>query len=971
MGAIGPLLPKLGELLIGGLTMEKQVRKGIESLVTELKLMHAVLGKVAKVPADQLDAGVKIWAGNVKELSYQMEDIVDAFMVRVEDGGEPANPKNRVKKIVKKVKRLFKNGKDLRSISGALEEVVGEAKQLAEQRQRYELIHDTGVGSNIDPRVMALYKDVTELVGIEDTRDELINMLIGGDDWLNHPLKTISIVGFGGLGKTTLAKAAYDKIKVHFNCDAFVSVSQSPDIKKVFKNVLYELDKHKYAHIRSEDWEERHLIDELVEFLNGKRYLIVIDDIWSGEAWELIQCSFSKKSPGSRLITTTRIFSVSKACCSSKDDIYRMETLSDDVSRRLFCKRVFSSEEGCPQELLQVSQDILKKCGGIPLAIITMASLLANKHEIKEKHQWYALLSSIGHGLPEDPSLEQMKKILLFSYYDLPSRLKPCLLYLSIFLEDQVIMRDGLIWRWISEGFVYSEKQDISLYELGDSYFNELVNRSMIQPLGIDNEGNVNACRVHDMVLDLICSLSSEENFVTILDGTRRKMPNSEIKARRFSIQNSKIDLGSTRMEHVRSVTVLSDNVVGKVLDISRFQVLRVLDLEDCYVSDVRYVGNLLHLRYLGLRNTHVKDLPMEIGKLQFLLTLDLRGTEIEVLPSSVVQLRRLMCLYVGCDMKLPSGIGNLTSLEVLDDLRLFEVDLDFVKELGHLTKLRVLRLDLYGLDESLGKALEESIGNMDKLNSLGVYVSWGRINCLSEDWVPPPQLRRLAFPSHGSWFETLPSWISPSSLPLLSYLEITVFEVRSEAIQLLGTLPSLVYLEIRSYSVYWEAHEVEEAPVLSSGALFPCATECRFIGIGAVPSMFPQGAAPRLKHLRFAFPAKWVSRESFDLGMRHLPSLERVEVDVIKKGATSQEVDEAKAAVRAAVDDHPNRPVLDCWFSIHLSFFMFPFSGGQVEEGFINQILYPGVVDMDSIMGASNNSSCTLLFDLSPSTSR
>ncbi|KAI5002255.1 hypothetical protein ZWY2020_026905 [Hordeum vulgare] len=481
MGAIGPLLPKLGELLMGELTMEKKVRKGIESLVTELKLMHAVLSKVAKVPADQLDAGVKIWAGNVKELSYQMEDIVDAFMVRVEGGGEPANPKNRVKKIVKKVKRLFKNGKDLRSISGALEEVVGQAKQLAEQRQRYELVHDTGVGSSIDPRVMALYKDVTELVGIEDTRDELINMLMGGDDWLNHPLKTISIVGFGGLGKTTLAKAAYDKIRVHFNCDAFVSVSQNPDVKKVFKNILYELDKHKYAHIRNEEWEERHLIDELIEFLNGKRYLIIIDDIWSGEAWELIQCAFSKKSPGSRLITTTRIFSLSKACCSSED------------------------------------------------------------------------------------------------------------------------------------------------------------------------------------------------------------------------------------------------NVVGKVLDISRFEVLRVLDLEGSHVSDVGYVGKLLHLRYLGLKGTHVKDLPMEIGKLHFLLTLDLRRTEIRALP--VVQLRRLMCLYVDCVMKLPSGIGNLTSLEVLDNLGLSDADLHLVKELGHLTKLRVLRLYFYDLDESMGKALEESIGNMDKLDNLRVHV--------------------------------------------------------------------------------------------------------------------------------------------------------------------------------------------------------------------------------------------------------
>nr|UBY07005.1 NBS-LRR disease resistance protein [Dasypyrum villosum]UBY07064.1 NBS-LRR disease resistance protein [Dasypyrum villosum] len=911
MGAIGPLLPRLTDLLVGEFTLEKRVRKGIESLVRELTLMHAALRKVAKAPPDQIDEGVKIWAENVKELSYQMEDIVDTFTVHVEGGGEPANPKNRVKKLLRRTIKLFKKGKDLHSISSALDEVVGQAKQLDEQRQRYEFVHDTGVGSSIDPRVMALYKDVTELVGIEDTRDELINRLIGGDDdWLNHPLKTVSIVGFGGLGKTTLAKATYDKIKVQFNCDAFVPVSQNPDIKKVFKNILYELDKNKYAHIRNEEWEERHLIDELMEFLNGKRYLIVIDDIWSGEAWELIQCAFSKKSPGSRLITTTRNFSVSKACCSSEDDIYRMEPLSDDVSRRLFCKRVFSHEEGCPQELLQVSEDILKKCGGIPLAIITIASLLANKHQIKAKHQWYALLSSIGHGLTEDRSLEQMKKILLFSYYDLPSYLKPCLLYLSIFPEDHEIRRDRLIWRWISEGLVYSEKQETSLYEIGNNYFNDLVNRSMIQPTRIDLEGNVEGCRVHDMVLDLICSLSSEENFVTILDNTRRKMPHSQIKVCRLSIQNSKIDVDTSRMEHVRSLTVFTSDVLGKVLDISSFQVLRVLDLEGSDVSDVGYVGKLLHLRYLGLKGTHVKNLTMEIGKLQFLLTLDLRGTKIKALPSSVVQLTRLMCLYVDYGMKLPSGIGNLTSLEVLDD-----VDLDFVKELVHLTKLRVLRLAICDdFDESPGKALEQSISNIHKLDNLELYVNRGLINCLSKDWVPPPQLRRLAFRSIFSWFETVPSWINPSSLPLLSYLDITVFKVRSEDIQLLGMLPALCVLAVMDYSRFQEGEDVVEMPVLSSGALFPCATECSFHGIGVVPSMFPLGAAPRLKHLGFSFPAKWISRENIDLGMRHLPSLQQVNVVLIKEGASEQEVNEAKAALSTAAEDHPNRPALNIW---------------------------------------------------------
>uniref|UniRef100_A0ACD5XFU8 Uncharacterized protein n=3 Tax=Avena sativa TaxID=4498 RepID=A0ACD5XFU8_AVESA len=912
MRAIGPLLPKLGELLVGEFTLEKRMRKGIESLLTELTLMHAALRKVAKVPPDQLDEGVKIWAGNIKELSYQMEDIVDAFMVRVECHAKPANPKNKVKKLLKKTIRLFKKGRDLHHLSDALDEAVGQAKQLAELRQRYEQeTRDTADGSSIDPRMLALYTDVTELVGIEEARDKLINMLTKGDDWSEQPMNTVSIVGFGGLGKTTLAKTAYDKIKVKFDCGAFVSVSQNPDMKKVFKNILYGLDKDKYENIHNAKWEEQHLIDELIEFLTDKRYIIVIDDIWDGKAWKLIQCAFSKKSPGSRLITTTRIISVSQACCSSSDDIYRMEPLSQDVSRRLFHKRVFSHEKGCPSELVQVSEDILHKCGGIPLAIITIASLLSSNFRIETKDQWYALLNSIGRGLTEDRSVEEMKKILLFSYYDLPSYLKPCLLYLSVFEEDEEILRGKLVCKWISEGFVYSEKQETNLHELGDSYFNELVNRSMIQPIGFDDEEKVEACRVHDMVLDLICSLSSEENFVTIFDGNERKMPQMQRKVRRLSIRCSKVDVDTTGMAHMRSLSFTS-NIVDLVLNIASFQVIRVLDLEGCDISDVGYVADLLHLRYLGLKDTRVRHLPEEIGKLQFLQTLDIRGANIVHVPLSVVRLRHLMCLYVEENMELPPGIGSLTSLEVLVELGVGSLDsgnhlnFHFVKELGHLTKLRVLKLHLTELDESMSKVFLESLSNLHKLESLSIVL--GHVDLMREGWVPPLRLRRLEFQYSLGPFLTLPTWISPSSLPVLSYLSINVYEVRPEDIQILGMLPALRYLNLSADSTGVVAAEMH---AVTAGA-YPCATECYFdCNTAVLPSIFARGAAPRLKHLGFEFRGEWISRGDIDLGTWHLPSLENVEAVLFTRGATGKEVMEARATVQAAADEHPNRPSL------------------------------------------------------------
>jgi len=124
----------------------------------------------------------------------------------------------------------------------------------------------------VDPRITSLYTKATDLVGIDEAREELIMRLTKGDDMSGQQQRVVSIVGFGGLGKTTLAKVVYDQLRVQFDCTAFVSVSQNPDLNKLLKNMLYELDKEKYANIHSTMLEEKHLIDLVREFLQNKRY---------------------------------------------------------------------------------------------------------------------------------------------------------------------------------------------------------------------------------------------------------------------------------------------------------------------------------------------------------------------------------------------------------------------------------------------------------------------------------------------------------------------------------------------------------------------------------------------------------------------------------------------------------------------------------------------------------------------------
>lgn len=228
----------------------------------------------------KLDPQVRVWAAKVRELSYNMEDAVDAYMVRVYDGGQdalgPNNLKNRVKKFVRRTKKLFSKGKALHQISGAVQDAQELAKELSELRQRYALeAFAGGVGNAIDPRLKAVYRDVTELVGIEGTRDELIEKLLDENEMSKQQLKALSIVGFGGLGKTTLARAVYAKIKSQFSCGVFVSVSRNPDITNIFKKMLYGLDSSKFANINEAVRDNQQLIDELRAFLLDKRYELI------------------------------------------------------------------------------------------------------------------------------------------------------------------------------------------------------------------------------------------------------------------------------------------------------------------------------------------------------------------------------------------------------------------------------------------------------------------------------------------------------------------------------------------------------------------------------------------------------------------------------------------------------------------------------------------------------------------------
>ena len=211
-GALGSLGPKLLQLLHGEYKLQKGVRKQVESLSRELDSIYPFLHKVSDVPWDQLDEQVKLWAREVREASYDMEDVLDTFLVRV-DGGKNNSDSSSLKLAITKLGELFSKAKARRDIAAKIMDITKRLEEVANNRQKYKLdeimCKPLAATSTLDPRLKAMYKEVTQLIGVDKSREELISILNPSqpDDDLSDKkiTKKVSIVGVGGLGKTTLA----------------------------------------------------------------------------------------------------------------------------------------------------------------------------------------------------------------------------------------------------------------------------------------------------------------------------------------------------------------------------------------------------------------------------------------------------------------------------------------------------------------------------------------------------------------------------------------------------------------------------------------------------------------------------------------------------------------------------------------------------------------------------------------------
>eukprot|EP00257_Ricinus_communis_P006468 XP_002521805.2 uncharacterized protein LOC8281634 [Ricinus communis] len=798
-GSVVFLLTKLTEFLQKEGSLLSEVREEVEYINDELEFMKAFL-RVAEAMEDS-DLQLKVFAKKVRYVVYDLEDALDDFKLHL-----PSDHGYGFRASLQKMSHLIKGLKARHQIALKMQRIKIRVINISETHRRYLIKNNimqqgssTSAERQPSRRRDALQLEEANPVGIERPKMKLIEWLV--ED--KSEREVVSVVGMGGLGKTTLVtKVYYDKeVKKRFEFRAWITLSQSFTIEDLLKDIILQL-----SHVLPlsdpqgvDNMDNAKLRTVIEEFLQERRYLIVLDNVSDTRAWYDFELVLPNNSCGSRILLTTRNHDV--AFASSADKAYNLSPLSQEESWTLFCRKIFQNNP-CPPLLNGILQKILVRCQGLPLAIVAIGGVLAMKDRSRID-EWELVHQGLGAALEDH---DRLKSILSLSYNDLPYYLKYCLMYFSIFPVGDLIERAKLVRLWIAEGFV-KEKEGMTLEEVAEGYLNELVKRSLVQVVETTSDGRVKTCRVHDILLEMIIWKSRDQDFAAIANEQNTSMMWPE-KIRRLSIHNV--------MPSIQEILIASrprsllmfwwfDSLPKSfvlILSSHRLRLLNVLDLGGTPLKKFpNEVVSLYLLKYLSLRNTKVTSIPSSIGKLQNLETLDLKQTHVTELPAEILKLQKLCHLLVyryeiesddqihtkyGC--KAPAQIGSLQSLQKLCFLEANQGN-TLLAELGKLNQLR--RLGIVKIRTEDGRTLCASIERLRNLRALSISVEESEVIDINYLSSPPRFLQRLYLTGR---LENLPEWIS--SLDSLVKVVLKWSGLSDDPLLLLQHLPNLVHLE-------------------------------------------------------------------------------------------------------------------------------------------------------------------------------
>ncbi|XP_052113017.1 putative disease resistance RPP13-like protein 1 isoform X5 [Arachis duranensis] len=721
LGTIYDML--ISPLLVNFIQRKKLNRKLVEKLETVLKAAHAVINDAERRQIEE--EAVKDWLDRLKDAVYDAEDILDEVTTKAAIQKVQGNSLSRYVNLHSDGEIVTK----IEEIIDALETIVNEKdglglKEIPVEDMSWRIPSTSLVG-------------VHQIYGRDQDREAMVKLLL--DVTNDGGISVIPMVGMGGIGKTTLAQMVYndDQVKQKFDVKAWVCDGQEEfDVLKVTKAVME-------ATSSSCSSTELNTIQEsLKKVLAGKKLLVVLDDMWSYnyDAWISFLKPFKSSNGGVKILVTTRHDSIADMVKTIPS--FHLSLLGDDHCWSVFADHAcLNSVESHSRSALEVvGRKIVKKCNGLALAAQTLGGLLRARKEVAD---WEFILRSEIWELPEKDG--GILPALRISYHYLPSYLKRCFVYCSLFPKDYKFKRDELVLLWMAEGLLQQPKSGSTLEKVGSKYFNDLVSRSFFQ----DSKTDEGYFVMHDLMHDL-----------SIFYG-------GKFFSRNFEDETA--DKHDACPRHLSYGFGLDDSVFSEILEVcnclknartllhigfetwddsteeydpcrllAQLKHLRVLSFQFLPLDELDSISDLIHLRYLDLSRSFMVTLPESMSKLYNLQTLklrkceklkklpsnvqdlvnllhlDLSDTAIEVLPESLSKLHNLQTLKLtGCGRlkKLPSKMQDLVNLRRLD---IGDTDLEEMPR--GMSKLKDLQILCYYI---VGKYEENGIGELGELVNL------------------------------------------------------------------------------------------------------------------------------------------------------------------------------------------------------------------------------------------------------------
>ncbi|RID61713.1 hypothetical protein BRARA_E00843, partial [Brassica rapa] len=717
-GVVSFGVEKLWDLL----SRESERLQGVHEKVDDLKCQMRMLQSLLKdADAKKYESVVRNFLEDVKDTVFDAEDIIESFLLK-ELSGNQKGIKGRVKRLSCFLVDRRGLSMDIEGITKRMAKVVGQMQSFGIQ----QIIYRSPSLQERQREIQQTYPmgSQKDLVGVEQSVKELVGHLVENDN-----IQVVSISGMGGIGKTTLARQVFhhDIVRSHFDGFAWICVSQDCKRMDIWQKLLQDLRPQDKG---IEQMNERTLQAKIFHLLETSKYLIVMDDVWKKEDWDIIKGVFPQER-GWKMILTSRDESVGfhadRTCFP-----FRPKILTPEESWKLCEGIVFPRREitefNVDEELEAMGKKMVKYCGGLPLAVKVLGGLLANKTMVEE---WKRVDDNIQTQIVriDDKNQDSVYRVLSMSYEDLPMQLKHCFLYLAHFPEDYEIQVERLYYLWEAEGIITSSGDGETTRKIGEEYIDELVRRNMVIGVKEDLSCKWEYCQMHDMMREVCLYKAKEENFLLII-----KVPTSST-----STINAQSHTGSRRLVvHgggnafdmlERKNNQKARSVLGLGLDSNFWKqsgqgfqnllLLRVLDLSLDYKIDSKgwRIPSSIHLRYLRLYMGHATHVPSSLRNLKLLIYLSIYSRERVHLPSifkEMVQLRFLV-LPPFVDARTKLELGNLVNLEYLI---CFQSQYGSITDFLRMNKLRNLHIQLKGYTSEI---LASSLCELRKLEELSL----------------------------------------------------------------------------------------------------------------------------------------------------------------------------------------------------------------------------------------------------------